>query len=164
MEASGTTTRPPRLRGSLRTALSEQLGSPVAGSELAETAGQAGFVWTLLPRHGRRPARFLGREMLRADNRAGRLDGGLPYWSDIRIFELHAGGFVTAVRHLGNNDDRPGWQDVWLAEDAAGVVRSLRAHSICAAWPHAGETACAEAQMQAWSELVDAIFGDAASA
>jgi len=159
MEPTGSAARPPRLRGSVRAALSEYIGGAPAQSK-----SEAGYVWTLLPRHGRRPARFLGREMLRADNRAGRLDGGLPYWSDIRIFELQAGGFVTAVRHLAVDDGRAGWQDVWLAEDAASVVRSLRTHSVCAAWPPATEPGGADAQMQAWRALVDAIFGDAAPA
>ena len=139
--------------------LSETLGDAVAESQ-AEAAQSAGFVWTLLPRHGRRPARFLGRVLLRADNRGAAQNGRLPFWSDIHVHELFGGGFVISVRHMRPQDDRAGFQDVWLAHHAADVIALLRTHKIpqglsgeprpCAASPPPSA---------AWDALLDAMFG-----
>jgi hypothetical protein len=135
----------------------------LASGDLAGGDRPAGFVWTLLPRHGSRPVRFLGREVLRADNHAGGLAGGLSYWSEIRVFELHGGGYVVAVRHCGTADDVAGWQDAWRLADAGGVVGALRGHAVGAAWPQAGAPEQAQAQLRAWGALVDALFGAVAA-
>jgi hypothetical protein len=121
---------------------------------------EAGFVWTLLPRHGKRPARFLGREMLRADNRAAARAGHLPFWSDFQIYELYMGGFVTAVRHFQAADDRTNWQDTWLSPDAPGVIMSLRNHGSAGVWADAADGADMAARLAAWLGLIRAVFGE----
>jgi hypothetical protein len=137
--------------------LSETLGETPARGDQAD-ARDAGFMSMLLPRHGRRPARFLGREMLRADSRAAARAGRLPLWSDIQIYELYAGGFVTAVRHLRAEDDRAFFQDVWLVQDPWAVMIRLRQHDIAAATP--GEDyVCDTASARAWQAFIGAIFG-----
>ncbi len=143
----------------LAEALSETLGRrPEASEEAAWRA--AGFVWTLLPRHGKRPARFLGREMLRADNREAARCGHLPFWSDIQIYELYTGGFVTAVRHFQADDDRTGWQDTWFSQDAGSVIVSLRNHGSAGVWPEAAHGTDMAARLAAWLGLVRAVFGE----
>jgi hypothetical protein len=140
-------------------ALSETLGGrPEPGDD--GRWPQAGFVWTLLPRHGKRPARFLGREMLRADNRQAARAGTLPFWSDIQVYELYTGGFVTAVRHFQATEDRPFWQDTWFLPDAAGVIMSLRNHGSAGVWADAAQGADMAARLAAWLGLVRAVFGE----
>jgi hypothetical protein len=122
--------------------------------EMAEgemTAREAGFTWTLLPRHGRRPVAFAGRELLRVDNSAAVRAGHCAEWSEIRVFELLQSGFVTAIRHLRAEDGLPCWQDASLSEDAAGVVETLRCHR--PDMPGLG------GQIMAWQDLLHAIFG-----
>jgi hypothetical protein len=116
-----------------------------------ETGRAAGFVWTVLPRQGRRPAAFLGRELLRADNAQAVRAGLRSEWSDIRIFEVADGGFVTSVRHLRAEDGLPRWQDVWTAADASAAVAELCAHDP----DMPGESS----QLPAWQDLLQAIFG-----
>lgn len=140
-------------------ALSETLGGRPALSENDDWQ-EAGFVWTLLPRHGKRPARFLGREMLCANNRAAVRAGRLPYWSDIQIYELYTSGFVTAVRHFQADDDRTGWQDTWFSQDAGSVIVSLRNHGSAGVWPEAAHGADMAARLAAWLGLVRAVFGE----
>jgi hypothetical protein len=117
----------------------------------ADMPDLAGFVWTVLPRHGRRPAAFLGRELLRADNAQAVRSGVRSEWSDIRIFEVAGGSFVTAVRHLRAEDGLPRWQDVWTAPDASSAVATLCAHDP----DMPGEAS----QLLAWQDLLQAIFG-----
>jgi hypothetical protein len=116
-----------------------------------EEGRAAGFVWTVLPRHGRRPAAFLGRELLRADNAQAVRAGLRSEWSDIRIFELADAGFVTSVRHLRAEDGLPRWQDAWRSTDASAVVAALCAHDP----DMPGEAS----QVPAWHDLLQAIFG-----
>jgi hypothetical protein len=120
-----------------------------------EAGAASGFIWMLLPRHGRRPAAFLGRELLRADSSAAVKSGAQDEWSDIRIFELPDAGFVTAVRHLRLEDGLPRWQDAWLTEDATETVARLQLHD-------AGlGLGARDAQQQrvAWLSLLRAVFG-----
>jgi hypothetical protein len=148
---------------------------------------EPGFHWMVLPRHGKRPAAFLGREMLRANDSALMRGFVSPTWHDIRIFELPALGYVTAARHLRASDGLPIWQDAWLSENGDDVMTALRDHDargrlICAhtappgqacghaacPWSMAASrpatgTACAEATARQWSALVDAVFGAAAA-
>jgi hypothetical protein len=144
-------------------ALSETLGGrPDAGEEARGRA--AGFVWTLLPRHGKRPARFLGREMLRADNRAAARGGHVPFWSDIQIYELYTGGFVTAVRHFQADDDHTCWQDTWFSQEAGAVIVSLRNHGSAGVWADCAQGVDMAARLAAWLGLVRAVFGEAKAA
>ncbi len=138
-------------------ALSETLGQAHARADQA-AALDAGFIWTMLPRHGRRPVRFLGREMLRADSRAAARAGPLKLWSDIQIYELYAGGFVTSVRHLRTEDDRAFFQDAWSVHHPAGVMTRLRQHDIAAAL--SGEDDVTDAALaRAWHSLLGTVFG-----
>jgi hypothetical protein len=121
---------------------------------------EAGFVWTLLPRHGRRPARFLGRDLLRANNRAAASAGHLDFWSDIQVFELYTGGFMIAVRHFQAFDDQASWQDTWFASDAASVILSLRNHGSAGAWPEAAHGADMASRLKVWLALIRAAFGE----
>jgi hypothetical protein len=134
--------------------LSETLGPE------AEPAQEAGFVWTLLPRHGRRPARFLGRVLLHANNCALAEVEAMPFWSDVHVHECCGGGFVISVRHMRVEDDVAGFQDLWQAESGAAVIASLRGHDIVAALP--GGTSRPQASLaarQAWQALLDSMFG-----
>ncbi len=125
--------------------------------DVAEPAeGAADFIWTVLPRHGRRPAAFLGRELLRADNAQAVRAGVRSEWSDLRIFELPEPGFVIAVRHLRAEDGLPRWQDVWDCADANAAVAALCAHD-----PDVPGEAT---QLSAWQDLLQAIFGAGACA
>jgi hypothetical protein len=145
----------------------------VAASNLCEVVGcldtaadaadarAALFVWTLLPRHGCRPIRFLGREMLRADNRGAARFGNHPYWADIQLYELYAGGFVAGVRHMRAGEDRAVWQDAWHSRDPAGITTTLRSHDIEAALPGGALWPDGEAPGPAWHALLDAVFGAA---
>ena len=137
--------------------LAERLSETPGGAAPGEAA--PGCVWTLLPRHGRRPLRFVGRAMLRADNRAVARAQALPHWSEIEIYEAYPGGFVAAVRHVGGDAARIFWQDAWLASDAAGVVTLLRNHDGAASVPHTEPGAAAIGLRQAWLGLLRAIFG-----
>jgi len=110
-----------------------------------------GFVWTVLPRHGRRPAAFWGRELLRADNAEGVRAGVRSAWSGIRIFELRDSGFVTSLRHVRADETLPRWQDAWDSADASGVVAALIAHD-----PELHGEAGGRA---AWQDLLQAVFG-----
>jgi hypothetical protein len=141
-----------------RASLSETIGgTPPAGAQAH--GALSGFGWLELPRHGRRPLRFFGRAMLRADNRAAAQVCGLAYWSDIQILELYGGGFVVAIRHLPPGSDQAGWQNAWPAQDEEAVLRLLRDHEANACWaPPADELALARAT-QAWHALVDAMTG-----
>jgi hypothetical protein len=144
-------------------------------------AAEPGFHWMVLPRHGKRPAAFLGREMLRANDSALMRNFVSPTWHDIRIFELPVLGYVTAVRHLRAADGLPIWQDAWLSESGEDAMAALRGHDararlVCAhtappgqpcahaacPWgeprPGAG-TACAEATARQWTALLHAVFG-----
>jgi hypothetical protein len=98
--------------------------------------------------------------MLRADNRAAVRAGHLPYWSDIQIYELYTGGFVTAVRHFQADDDHTGWQDTWFSQDPGGVIVSLRNHGSAGVWPEAAHGADMAARLAAWLGLVRAVFGE----
>jgi hypothetical protein len=143
-------------RSAAMSALSEFLGPEVPGCEEAD-AHQAGFVWTTLPRHGRRPARFLGRSLLRADNRAAARRGStISDWSDVEIYEVYAGGYVGAVRHISLSDDRVFFQNAWMARDGQGVIAALRAHDADSAcpWEKPPAQAC-----DLWDGLIGAIFG-----
>jgi hypothetical protein len=132
-----------------RPPLCEILGGP---AESWDADGLAfGFIWTVLPRHGRRPVAFLGRELLRADNAEAVRAGLRTEWSDIRIFELQERGFVTAVRHLRADDGLPRWQDAWASADASGVVASLCAHD--------PDGPGQESLVPAWHDLLHAVFG-----
>jgi hypothetical protein len=111
----------------------------------------AGFIWTVLPRHARRPAAFLGRELLRADNVEAVRTGVRSEWSDLRIFELRGSGFVTSVRHLRADETLPRWQDAWHSTDAAAVVAALCAHD-----PDLPGEAGRRAS---WQDLLQAVFG-----
>jgi hypothetical protein len=122
-------------------------------------AREAGFVWTLLPRHGRRPARLLGRELMRADNRDAAGAGHLRCWSEIRIYELASRGFAVSVRHIHSDDDRVRYQDVWQAEDATTVIAMLRNHDIGASMLSETVSSDLERPGAAWQSLVGAIFG-----
>jgi hypothetical protein len=146
-------------------------------------AAEPGFHWMVLPRHGKRPAAFLGREMLRANDSALMRGFVASTWHDIRIFELPAFGYVTAARHLRASDGLPIWQDSWLSETGDDVMTALRGHDargrlVCARTAPPGPdcadtaclwgtrtpgpatgTACAEATARQWSALVEAVFG-----
>jgi hypothetical protein len=111
----------------------------------------SGFVWTVMPRHGRRPAAFLGRELLRADNAEAVRNGVRNEWSDIRIFELRDSGFVTSVRHLRADETLPRWQDAWESPDASAVVAALCAHD--------PELQGEAGRRAAWHDLLRAVFG-----
>ncbi len=129
-------------------ALCEVLGAPAVAD------ATSGFRWMVLPRHGRRPAAFLGRELLRADSSAGSR-GGSDEWADIHIYELAEAGFVTAVRHLRAADGLPRWQDAWATENAGATVARLQAHD---AGLGLGAQQAAR-QRSAWSGLLEALFG-----
>jgi hypothetical protein len=138
------------------TDLCETLGC--VQSVAPEDAADEGFDWIILPRHGRRPVRFLGRALLRADNRAGaRAGGDMSHWSDVQIYEVHAGGYVTSVKHVSVADDRTAYQDAWKVEEGRQVIASLRTHDIEAAWPYAAMPESPECV--SWNALVGAIFG-----
>jgi len=144
-------------------ALAEILGSKIPAGE-DSAARDAGFVWTTLPRHGRRPARFLGRALLRADNRAEASAGNIsPIWSDIEIYEVYAGGYVTSVRHFRGSDDRTCYQNAWLAEDGAAVIAALRTHDIDTAAPSVPLPVNPAPSCGRWNAFVGAIFGAGAT-
>ncbi len=87
--------------------------------ELEPDAGmrpEAGYAWTLLRRHGRRPLGLRARALLHADNRCA----GLGLWSSLAILETAQGRFATSLCHAcpGGWD----WQDAWLT-DAPGSLR-----------------------------------------
>ncbi len=126
----------------------------VFGNRPTELAGPLpgdGFIWMVLPRHGRRPAAFLGRELLRANNSEAVRAGLRDEWSDVRIYELRDEGFMTCVRHLRAEDGLPRWQDVWRTQDAAGVLAALGAHD--------PDTPGEPSQKPAWQDLLRAVFG-----
>lgn len=138
---------------------SDTLGAcPAPDGDRAARA--AGFLWTLLPRHGRRPARILGRDFLCADNRAACAAGRLPVWSDLRVHELYGGGFAVSIRHVDRADDRAIFQDVWHAGNAAAVVALLRAHDADASTAREGMEPSLSAS---WRRLLDAVFGSGAA-
>ncbi len=121
---------------------------------------EAGYVWTLLPRHGKRPVRFFGREMLRANDRKAAHSEHFKYWSDIQVFELHSGGFMTAVRHYNISEDRTSWHDTWFSIDTRSVILSLRNHGSAGVWPQAAQGSDVATRLRAWLGLVRATFGD----
>jgi hypothetical protein len=137
---------------------SETLGTAVRSQD-ERYEHEAGFLWTILPRYGRRPARVLGRELMRADNRNAANAERLPCWSDIRIYELAAGGFVVSVRHFQADDDGVEYQDLWQAENAASVIAMLRNHDIGASLIAGSLFSHRDVSLAAWQSLVGAIFG-----
>ena len=136
--------------------LSETLGAALSDRDEADALDE-GYLWTLLPRHGRRPIRFLSREMLRVDNRAGARARAVTHWSEIQIYEIYRGGFVTAVRHVCTEDDHAGFQDAWMAESARDVIALLQAHDAGAALP-VDEAPSPAAPAKAWLDLVNRVF------
>jgi hypothetical protein len=139
--------------------LSEVWGRKIPGGEEA-VARDAGFVWTTLPRHGRRPALFLGRALIRADDRASAPAGHTAsIWSNVEIYEIYAGGYVTSIRHYRRAEDRACYQNAWLAEDGADVIAALRTHDIDSVAPNVPVAADPAPSCSQWNALVGAIFG-----
>ena len=130
-------------------ALCEEWSADLPGGEGAE-ALHGGFVWTVLPRHGRRPARFFGRALWRAENRDAARNVALPCWTNVQAYELFDGSFAIGVRHFDAGDDHLVFQDVWHAADGAGVKAALRAHD------GAGH---GMAWRRAWQQWLGALFG-----
>ena len=89
----------------------------------------SGFVWMLLPRHGMRPLRCLGRSLLRIENRAAARTARAPYWSTLHIYEVAGGCFAAWLRHLRCVDDTACWQHAWHADTQAGLLTLLRTHA-----------------------------------
>jgi hypothetical protein len=125
----------------------------------------AGFGWTVLQRHGRRPLAVLGRSLLRADNRCA----GLPCWSEITIHETQAGRFAAALRHTPPPSAGPAWRDAWLCDTPDSVRTSFYLHDplwALPAWPislgpisEAPDAAIAQRFRLAWAGLLGAVFG-----
>jgi hypothetical protein len=121
--------------------------------------GAAGFIWWLLPRHGKRPARFFGRALLRADNRAAAHALQAPCWSDVQAYEVFDGGFAVRVSHIHTADDCAGFQDVWQAASGAQLVAGLRNHEIAACMLAAAPHGIEAALRRHWHDLLNALFG-----
>jgi len=99
-----------------------------ASSQASGATCDAGFTWMILPRHGRRPLGFIGRELLRVDTKRMAVLGLSEMWFDIRIHELAQCGYVAALRHVRSDDGLANWQDAFFASDAATLVSALRDH------------------------------------
>lgn len=84
----------------------------------------AGFRWTVLERHGKRPLAILGRVLLQANNRCS----GLPCWSEIAIHETIARRFTASVSHRPPEAFDVIWRNTWLCETPKAIVAALQAH------------------------------------
>lgn len=96
-----------------------------AGTEEAGGEEGAGFGFTLLPRHGRRPLGFQGRLLARME--AAPPD--LPVASCVTLHEAASGGFVCAIRHRLR--DVLGAEErcyALAAGDATTLLRFLHTH------------------------------------
>ncbi|TDG16697.1 hypothetical protein E2C05_28980 [Paracraurococcus ruber] len=141
---------------------------------------EAGFAWTLLPRHGRRPLGFDGRLLLQAASRPP----GFPVWSELAVHETARGMLVAAIRHRPPDDAPPGTgRHPWMSDAAAGtdagaLLDWLRAHDPVAHLPawllqdggagtplvRAAGPGLAAALRASWRALLAATFGAAGAA
>ena len=124
-----------------------------------------GFCWTVLQRHGKRPLAVLGRVLLRVNNRCA----GLPFWSELTIYETAGLHFAASLCHTQIDLAEPGWRDAWLCDVPEAVRRVFQSHDPLWALPPAGcpasydpvaREAVAAAQFRgAWAGLLAAVFG-----
>ena len=105
-----------------------QEGVLCACAEPGDGALAEGFVWHLLPRHGQRPIRFAGRELVGRDNRADAVRFGRNYWSALRLYDMRGGGFAALARHSRVADGAAVWQHGFTDMTAAGLAGQLRRH------------------------------------
>ncbi len=140
-------------------------------SALCETIGQQprnaifqppGFAWLLLRRHGRRPLRFLGRLLIRIDDRDLAWRAHRPLWSMIQAFERSDGGVAACVTHTQGENAAPTplggeWHQAWCRDDSASLVAALCQHDPGDAFPLAGADLIRE--RAAWAALLQAGFG-----
>jgi hypothetical protein len=121
-----------------------------------------GFGWVLLPRHGVRPLRFVGRLLLRVDDRFAADAAGACGWSEIDVFERSDGGVAACVRHAMLQAPGAQWCHAWSMQDPAALAAALLAHDPGAAWPL--DEAQLTVQRTAWHTLVQAGFTRGAGA
>jgi hypothetical protein len=139
--------------------------SPRSGAQLVtalpippEAKPGAEFGWILLPRHGKRPLSFRGRNMLHVGDRHTALRDGRPSWSTLWIYERQDDGFVTSLRHADTRNDSIVWQDAWASCDALAVIASLYGHDLAGALlPVTG--GALEVAHTGWTALLGSVFG-----
>ena len=127
----------------------------------------AGFHWTVLQRHGKRPLAVLSRVLLQADNRCV----GLSSWSEVSIYETATSRFAARLRHLPPQVSDATWCDAWLCDNAEMLRTSLYEHDPLLALPLSLSSdlggmyaerheLVAEAHFRgAWAGLLAAVFG-----
>lgn len=139
-------------------------GSPGQARHAAPMPAEAtipaatGFGWIVLPRHGKRPLSFRGRNMLHVGDRMAAQRSGRPSWSMLSVYEHEQDGFVTSLRHAETCGDAILWQDSWDSHDARAVIASLYGHDIAAALLPATGPALRDAHA-AWTILLGNVFG-----
>jgi hypothetical protein len=135
----------------------------------ADDAAAQGFSAVVLTRHGRRPWRGEARLLFGANGAAA----GSPIRSEIELYELRHGGFVTAIRHAVMPAGHLVYADATPCDDAAAVRDCLLRHRpealvplTALADPQAlagGDMRAATAGMQrlqaAWQALLAPVFG-----
>lgn len=103
---------------------------------MPDAAPGAGFAWTVLPRHGRRPLGFEGRLLVQAASRPP----ALPVWSELAVHETSRGALVASIRHRTPDEAEPGpalLADAEARADAAALIEWLRHHDPVAHLPAA---------------------------
>lgn len=126
----------------------------------APAASDAGFVETLLPRHGMRPLGFRGRLLVEAGMARDAAEPALALVSRVAIHETEQGALVGSIRHQPRQADMPALTYAGMFADCEALKAWLAAHDPLADLPvqvilPAGEAAAdAGALAHAGQELV----------